>query len=1092
MESESNRAMMQLGACSLSVTHFLKLAIFLYSRPVLGQTCPNSPTQRFVMAPPLTCGASCSGVTLSKSDRCRYNVSSCGSNVPSGSQCDVKCKDPFVGTPAKATCSPRNQVLGQEPIWTRPDCDLPLGCADPSVIPRGYRRLSDDDPIVLATGKRWACIEGYAGNAQVRCVPDDDCMSSMRFSGCVLKTACSPPSRDLINCRLDVSGCTQVEPGGSCPVKCRPPYVGWPSVAMCQPSNTDAEAQLLVVEPQCNLTCANPPNNPEGFVPDPSSPSGWACAPGYGGKASWHCVIDSVCSSKKVFEGCNLLQQCILPQKQDRCLYDFTGCLGAQSNPGGNCTVQCKYPYTGPLSFATCPPGNTNPLKELDWKPPTCKLVCDQILQIPDGYISHPYQKSAEGWNCVAGFAGNPSSGCTIDANCQPVLQLTGCKILERCVLPIFSEGERCSYDGTLCASVRSGEACNVTCRSPYTGGTAISTCPANNTTPNRPLLWKTPDCNLRCPIPSRIQKGYKALAEDGSAWACDDGYEGTPKVTCGIGDGCRTKFEFNGCTPHESCAIPKNAPCAIDWSRCLQVLAGQNCTVHCKSNYKGNVTVATCPSNNTDAATELVWNDPGCSLACSEDIAAPVGYQRTPWMCSANYSGSLQTTCGADAQCGATFLFKGCNKEVPCLSPRFGSNRRGSWLPRADQDPVVYNSPCRLNFTECQNITPGRSCTVRCGLGYEGHPTTAYCPLGNTDPAAELFMIEPLCSLRQCIDGDDVPPGYKFIPNGGWFCDDGYIGKAVRRCVPDPVTCQSKVEYSNCSKLQSCAPVNISNSSIFETCRVNTSSCDNLQPGTSCNVTCQEPFTIIEGKVNKTTAYCPAGNTNASLPAIWETPNASQIVVCQLQCPEPKRKPLGYTKDAKGNWICDVASGFSGQARSRCTVQLRADLLKEQANDTADANDTVSELEMGTSKCAAVMEFFGCQRVVPCDMPTFDRCMHEAPDCPTGQIAAGASCSVKCKSPFLLQAGMPLGMVSCSAKNTQRNGTVWQPPACYVGCSDVSSQVGYRRTDTGVWLCADGYAGLGAIYKQCVVNPVSCLVVPTMFGCLPDRKSVV
>ena len=104
---------------------------------------------------------------------------------------------------------------------------------------------------------------------------------------------CAPPI-ELIGCLLDVTQCAEVKPGGSCPVSCRFPYTGWSSVAVCRPAfnawqclavpgrpdNVDSEVGLLVVEPQCTLTCEDPPNEPEGYV---LTSQGWSCAEGYGG-----------------------------------------------------------------------------------------------------------------------------------------------------------------------------------------------------------------------------------------------------------------------------------------------------------------------------------------------------------------------------------------------------------------------------------------------------------------------------------------------------------------------------------------------------------------------------------------------------------------------------------------------------------------------------------------------------------------------------------------------------------------------------------------------------------------------------------------
>ena len=87
--------------------------------------------------------------------------------------------------------------------------------------------------------------------------------TSQPHQGCEKTAACAPPL-NLIGCLLDVTQCSEVKPGGSCPVSCRFPYTGWSSVAVCRPDNVDEEVGLLVVEPECTLTCEDPPNEPEG------------------------------------------------------------------------------------------------------------------------------------------------------------------------------------------------------------------------------------------------------------------------------------------------------------------------------------------------------------------------------------------------------------------------------------------------------------------------------------------------------------------------------------------------------------------------------------------------------------------------------------------------------------------------------------------------------------------------------------------------------------------------------------------------------------------------------------------------------------
>lgn len=371
---------------------------------------------------------------------------------------------------------------------------------------------------------------------------------SISCQGCQQTAACAPPL-NLIGCLLDVTQCSEVKPGGSCPVSCRFPYTGWSSVAVCRPDNVNSEVGLLVVEPECTLTCEDPPNEPEGYV-KVSSGNGWACAPGYGGEAKWDCVIDSVCASKKVLSGCSLLARCILPSVENACMYDFTNCIGETASPGESCQVHCKRPYQGNSSNASCPSGNTDPLRELNWEVPNCQIACAEVSDVPVGYLSHPYIRVFGGWQCTDGYAGTPSISCATDANCNPQLRFSGCSALLPCDPPILSPGELCAFQHT-CISVRSGDSCEVTCRAPYVGGIAQASCPPNNTQIGRQLIWAVPDCNLQCPMPNPIPSGYQPDGIDNTGlqkWKCAPFWEGTPVVTCFIGDGCVAAYQFSGC----------------------------------------------------------------------------------------------------------------------------------------------------------------------------------------------------------------------------------------------------------------------------------------------------------------------------------------------------------------------------------------------------------------------------------------------------------------------------------------------------------------------------------------------------------------
>ncbi|CAK9049443.1 unnamed protein product [Durusdinium trenchii] len=886
------------------------------------------------------------------------------------------------------TCGVPCQLMELTKEWTAPDCDLfASDCTkDPGPLPDAYVEVPPDDPNGVTT---YGCAAGFAGNAVARCVPDDVCQSTLQYFGCEKTAACAAPI-ELIGCELDVTGCSDVQPGGSCEVKCRDPYAGWPSWALCKPDNVNSEIGLLVVKPECTLLCDDPPNEPEGYI-KVSGGNGWACAPGYGGEADWTCVIDSVCASKKVLSGCSQLARCILPV-ENSCMYDFTECIGESAAPGSSCKVHCKRPYQGNSTSASCPLGNTDPLRELDWEAPVCTLFCAEVANVPVGYLSHPYLRVYGGWQCASGYAGVPMITCGTDLNCNPQLQFAGCSALLPCDPPTLTAGEQCSYQHA-CISVRSGDSCEVTCRPPYVGGIATATCPPNNTLLGQKLNWAVPDCNLECPMPNPLPAGYlsNGLGPDGKqAWICAPRWKANPeaKAECNIHDGdCVAAYTFSGCVPERECAVPHDAPCSVDWSQC--------------------------------------HNDP----------VDPPGYVKTRFMCATNYSGSPSSRCAADFldQCNPTYSFSGCNLRVPCAPPR--------------------DQLCMFDFSECQSVPPGGNCTIRCGSDYLGRSTIAYCPSDNTDPNGELVYLEPICSLKPCEM--NVPAGYIETPCG-WVCDEGYIGEVSWYCAAvgsAPGQCRSELVISGCTLTVECAPLFVN-----DTCRTNASQCMSLQPGQGCNVTCAEPYTGGQGE-NATWAYCPGSTTRTGQQPVWGTLLGEWAIDCDVECALPDPIPVGYVL-SNGRWLCDVNNQYSGAALAECIV-----------------NDTNCEPEYVLS---------GCFPTTPCDFPSIDSCQHDVSACPSdGKLLSGTSCEVKCLSPYMTPLGEPHGTMECRDPNIDPLGAVWTPPSCILGCSEPSSQTGYRNV-FGEWQCAPGYRGPGAIWSECVVDETSCVAFPRLFGCEP------
>lgn len=67
--------------------------------------------------------------------------------------------------------------------------------------------------------------------------------------------------------------------------------------------------------------------------------------------------------------------------------------------------------------------------------------------------------------------------------------------------------------------------------------------------------------------------------------------------------------------------------------------------------------------------------------------------------------------------------------------------------------------------------------------------------------------------------------------------------------------------------------------------------------------------------------------------------------------------------------------------------------------------------------------------------------------------------------TPYFPPLGEAHGSIECRDPNIDPLGAIWTPPSCILGCSEPSSQTGYRNI-LGEWQCADGYDGAGAGFE--------------------------
>merc|ERR1712072_521108 len=87
--------------------------------------------------------------------------------------------------------------------------------------------------------------------------PGENCSSKKVLTGCEKLHPCVL-SEKIVNdnrCRLIFEGCNGLKPGSFCEVKCKFPYRGEATKAMCPPGNIDPEYELIWTDPHCQVEC---------------------------------------------------------------------------------------------------------------------------------------------------------------------------------------------------------------------------------------------------------------------------------------------------------------------------------------------------------------------------------------------------------------------------------------------------------------------------------------------------------------------------------------------------------------------------------------------------------------------------------------------------------------------------------------------------------------------------------------------------------------------------------------------------------------------------------------------------------------------
>ncbi|CAK9038819.1 unnamed protein product [Durusdinium trenchii] len=1056
-------------------------------------------------------------------DLCRYNMSDC-LEVPPGGSCVIRCREPFVGGASLATCQANNIDPNQELTWSppRPSCALLL-CPEVELIPEGYERHADG----------WRCAPGFVGDAKAFCDVDAVCTPQTVLSGCLRKLPCWPLEVD--ECMMDASDCA-VQPGQSCFVRCKAPYLGSPGIARCPDDNTDPWALVSWTDelPNCTLlTCPDPVKVPRSYA---RTPDGWSCAPGYAGRAEVLCRHGPNCEpSPGELAGCGNPSACVAPTTLS-CSVNMSECSVVL--PGQSCHVQCASPFQGDPTLAVCPFDNLDPAG-LRWRPPDCVQFCPdpEISSLPPGYI-----KTGAGWACTRGFQGAAQKVCGMDERCVATATvMEGC--FEEVPCANLPQQAACGFDVSECQAVPSGGNCEVRCKAPFfVGPSSQAFCPEANTNPNQMLTWAAQECNMECP-PAESTTGY-VWSEYG--WICAPGWTGTVEVVCSMENCDVSPSTLTGCVRLQRCTVPEANPCLYVFD-CGNEGPGESCMVRCRPPYVGQATVAQCPSGNTQVQP-LEWTPPDCE--CPDPSPVPEGYLKSEsgWHCAPGFVGQAVKSCNSTRSCFNAPNLWGCAKVHGCL-------------------PLELDN-CEFDFSNCSDVASGESCEIKCNLPYvsvDGSMGYANCPAENVDRFQMMTWTLPKCRL-DCPEVSPVPIAYQRV-NASWVCAPGYAGTVQVDCYLSSY-CSSTAFLEGCNEEEPCFPIELDRCVFEHTCA-----------GDQCRVGCKAPY---QGLAQSSS--CPQGNV---VPKLWPTFGLPQ---CSIPdgCVDPLPMPLGYVKTATG-WRC--AEGYSGLVHVACDLGDQCEQLQpiltgcslirpckmpavdmcifdlsacgdksvpHGTNCTARCrlpyNGTVTaafcpegntdpdqvliwaqpqcelidcldpmpvppgytKLAEGGWSCAdgyagvvdgccqfdgickPRLSLSGCYAIGPCAMPSPDTCQFDLNDCPTTPL--GYSCSIRCQFPYegtatvancsegagappMSERSLKLPAPRCSPSASD---PLWLPqqlyyelPGCF--CPDpFVTPDGYEKNGT-TWQCAKGYAGEAQLLCQ---DGQVCLAEPTLRGC--------
>jgi hypothetical protein len=227
----------------------------------------------------------------------KYDVSSC-SRVAAGSACYVTPTSQFKGPPSEFTCPTANVDYSTEPIGTLLPLLPVVGCAALS-SPGIAFDVSKCATVMPGKACTIDCASGFslAGKRTTFSCPGDNVSPATEPSGPVLPVClpvvpctATPGANDFHRAGLDLSACTSVPAGGSCPVSCSDGFIMSPVNQYYSPSgaawsfscpegNTNPYQDVSGVPPLCReiVPCARLDSSDEYMSNCVAVPSGSTC-----------------------------------------------------------------------------------------------------------------------------------------------------------------------------------------------------------------------------------------------------------------------------------------------------------------------------------------------------------------------------------------------------------------------------------------------------------------------------------------------------------------------------------------------------------------------------------------------------------------------------------------------------------------------------------------------------------------------------------------------------------------------------------------------------------------------------------------------